>query len=199
MHVDIYVGAEQKHFSLPMRLLSQRSSFFKSYFSRAVDPCRLDLALAQPATFAIVAQWMYQGRLPLLHINASRRPSLGGIRDVVALYHMANRFCLTKLQDEILANMVENYLCLREEESIDPEEVFAIYRGTDDGSPLRVFAADALAYSFIHKNQDAAGHLQTLFIEFPDSATEFVEALRAIHIDGEDFLATRLFHARYLH
>lgn len=177
-----------------MRLLSIRSPFFESYFSRAADPSRLDLPSDKPATFAIVAQWMYQEKLPsLVSVLATTAASL------YALYYMADKFLMKRLQDEVLTRIIDLYLITREGSSpFDPEAVAAIYRETKVGSPVRLFAVDALAYSFLYQGLDAV-EMRPLFLEHPILAADFIEAIKGIHGEGEDFMTTRAKHRRYLH
>ena len=182
-----------------MKLLCKRSSFFRSYFSRAADPYRLDLPNGQPATFAVLAQWMYQEKLPQLNGNSTTSPSFGEVQDLLALYYMAFKFCLRGLQDDTLARIVDDHLKVREDNPMDLEYILRIYRNTDPGSPLRLFAVDALAYSFLDRDLDASWDLRPLFLEFPDLAGDFVDAVREIHIGGQDFMATRAEHRRYVH
>lgn len=189
--MEIYVGVEQERFSLPMRLLAFRSSFFESYFIQADNPSRLDLPDDEPVTFAIIAQWMYQ------------LPSLGAISasaaSVYALYYMADRFFMKKLQDEVLKCIIDLYLITREgSPPFAPEAVSAIYRETKVGSPIRLFAVDALAYSFMNQGLDAV-EMRPVFLEHPIMAADFIEAIRGICGAGEDYMTVRARHRRYNH
>lgn len=182
-----------------MRLLSKRSPFFESYFSRAADPSHLDLPEDKPTTFAIVAQWVYSEKSPLWHTISSKTPLANENHEVFALYRMANKFCLWQLQDQILASIVDNYVLYRDDSLLDLETLVQCCHGTNSGSPLRLFAADALAWSFIDKNEEVKLRLKSLLIRFPDFATGFIEALGAIVVSDEDNMATRTQHDRYLH
>lgn len=176
-----------------MRLLAFRSSFFESYFIQADNPSRLDLPDDEPVTFAIIAQWMYQEKLPSLGAISASAGS------VYALYYMADRFFMKKLQDEVLKCIIDLYLITREgSPPFALEAVAAIYRETKVGSPIRLFAVDALAYSFMNQGLDAV-EMRPVFLEHPIMAADFIEAIRGICGAGEDYMTVRARHRRYIH
>lgn len=112
---------------------------------------------------------------------------------------MADKFFMKRLQDEVLTYIIDIYLITREDSSpFDPEAVAAIYRETTVGSPARLFAVDALAYSFLYQGLDAV-EMRPVFLEHPILAADFIEAIKGIYVEGEDFMTTRAKHRRYHH
>ena len=178
-----------------MRLLSDRSPFFKSYFARAADSSRLDLPSDDPAAFAIVAQWIYQLRLPRHGAIPATGENL-----VSGLYCLAGNFGLKKLQDELLAGVAESYLKVRSAPTPwDREAIAYIYEHTTAGSPFRLFGIDALAYCYVYLGLDVV-ELRPLFVKFPELAGDFITAVKETRADGQDFQLTRARQRRrYVH
>lgn len=105
-----------------------------------------------PDVFRFISQWLYQEKITLA-VHDERKSNEPANQHhwgkcsaqdllLVELWILADRFCIERLQNVIIDNM------LRIQRKCGPMDFpcyFRIYEGTEQGSPLRQFAVDQVA------------------------------------------------------
>ncbi len=148
--VDVFVGPDKVKFTLPKSLACYHSPVlkrtFEGYFKEAHE-ARLELPEDDPDTFAMLAQWIYQERLTSIE-NLSSEQAEKSFQDRLTLYYLAARYCMAKLQNDIIRQLASLYVVISKNKPISAETIIDVYKATDDGSPLRLLVCDAAATYF---------------------------------------------------
>ena len=182
--VDVYVGPDQKHWSLHKNLLCHHSSYFETEFQGHEVPKkqdahmhnRLELPDDDPRGFELLVKWLYQGQLD----DASHMSDEARYDYAVAcykLYQLCDKFDMILLKNLAMDSYRSN---LHAAQLVpDADEINEIYRACPSGSPFRKLMTKIAARQIMDPGteKDAEGY-RCCFEGNPDFAVEMVNAIR---------------------
>lgn len=181
--VDIYVGADRRHWSLHRRLLCHHSSYFQSEFeghevpkSQKTGENKLELPDDDPTGFELLVKWLYQGQLE----DVSDKSDDEKYDYAVAcykLYLLCDKFDMLLLKNVAIDQYRKG---LSEAQLVpDAEEINDIYRKSPPGSPFRRLMTKIAARQIMDPDVDKDSESYRICFENnPDFAVEMVNAIR---------------------
>lgn len=183
--VNIYVGPDQKRWSLHRNLLCHHSSFFEAEFCghevarKDGEDLRLDLPDDDPAGFELLVKWLYQGELdgidPKLADEEKYELAVGNLN----LYMLCDKFDLHVLKNQAMDTYRQG-LC---EAGLvpDAQETDEIYRKVPRDSPCRRLMTDIAARQIMDPAvPNAAEKYRQCFENNTDFAVDLVNAIRGM-------------------
>ncbi|KAJ9603705.1 hypothetical protein H2200_011891 [Cladophialophora chaetospira] len=141
--IPIFVGPIKKKHLIHACILTSKAPFFKKCLEsgmREQAENAIYLPEDDPEAFGIVANWMYTGSMP----------STCKCRVLMSAYILADKLCMTNIQDAVMEQLRWN---LMDEEIILPVDVDWVWEKTGPGSKLREFMVDALHYSVMQQDE----------------------------------------------
>ena len=186
--VDIYVGPEEKHWSLHKKLLCHHSSYFETEFQGHEVPKKEDVAHHNklklpdddPRGFELLVKWLYQGHLD----DASHMTDEAKYDYAVAchkLYQLCDKFDMILLKNLAMDAYRQN---LNAAQLVpDADEINEIYRNSPPNSPFRHLMAKIAARQIMDPGVDKDSESYRVCFEGnADFAVEMVNAIR--HMSG---------------
>ncbi|KAI9878691.1 MAG: hypothetical protein M1830_010784 [Pleopsidium flavum] len=172
--VDIYVGANKVHFTLPKNLACHQCPFFQKAFDghfKEAQEGRLEFPEEDPE---------YQECLR--SIPADDQLQTKSYFNVhISLYVLAARFRMPKLQNETIAILAKLYVAIRNHYPIDETTIIRVYENTDAESRLRQFVCDAAVGNYLRRDMEEVLPYVDCLESVPGFTTQFLEALRIYH------------------
>lgn len=185
--VDIFVGAERRHWTLHRNLLCHHSSYFETELvghevprkGKAGDGANtLELPDGDPRGFELLVKWLYQGALE----DAAGMTDMEKYEHAVAchkLYVLCDKFDMTRLKNMAMDRYRRE---LNEAQLVpDPDEINEIYRASPTRSPFRKLMTNIAARQIMDPDEDKdAESYRKCFENNPDFAVEMVNAIRSL-------------------
>ena len=132
----IYVGSNRTKFVVHTSLLTMSSSFFRAAleggFSEGSSQT-VDIIEEEPKVFRHFVHWLYFQDFEKAYDHAYRNHA------VIGLWLFSERFFVTKLQNQISANLVK---CIPKWKAPHHTFISSVYVSTSDGSRLRKLTLD---------------------------------------------------------
>lgn len=179
--VDVYVGESQRHWSLHRNLLCHHSELLEAELAGSDDgrerKDRLQLPEHDPAGFALLVTWLYQGRLDDVSDMADASQKYGYAVSCHKLYLLCDRFAMSQLKN---VAMDQYRKALNEAELVpDADEIDDIYRASPPGSPFRQLMTRIAARQIMDPGSERdVETYRRCFEHNPDFAVDLVEAIR---------------------
>lgn len=185
--VDIFVGAQRRHWTLHRNLLCHHSSYFETEFVGHEVPKKgkggdganeLELPDDDPQGFELLVKWLYQGSLE----DASGMTDMEKYDHAVAchkLYVLCDKFDMVLLKNIAMDRYRRE---LNQAQLVpDPDEINDIYRASPAGSPFRKLMTNIAARQIMdpEMNKDAESY-RKCFENNADFAVDMVNAIRAL-------------------
>ena len=175
--VEIFVGPEEQLFRVYKKVLCDKIDYFDKMFNggfKEATEGKATLPEDKPESFDLLLGWVYHGTIrPLTFTRKETRSRYSWCP--IKFYILAEKFCLSNLQDRIMSAMMEtdntgNTLKAGCHASL-------VYQGTYPNSPLRKYAIQGMAYLLLNEpNCPTSAFLTSL--ENKDLARDFLESLR---------------------
>jgi hypothetical protein len=146
--VDLYVGPVREHYIVHKELLCTKVPYFEAMFGGSNFREALEGTASFPedqeVAFDLLLNWIYTGTIPPL-LNKHKNGAKTFSSNVVDFYVLADKFCLSELQDRIIDACRASLLA----ENALPTADFTsyAYSQTSANSPLRKFAVVAARYT----------------------------------------------------
>lgn len=180
--VDIYVGAEKKHWSLHKNLLCHHSSYFETEFQGHEVPKKEEhtpshyLPDDDPRGFELLVKWLYQGHLE----DASRMTDEAKYDYAVAchkLYQLCDKFDMIQVKNLAMDAYRQN---LHAAQLVpDADEINEIYRASPASSPFRKLMAKIAARQIMDPGVDKdAESYRVCFEGNSDFAVDMINSIR---------------------
>ena len=198
--VDIYVGKQQRHWSLHRNLLCHASDSLASELltgkstpalntsskkrdlngtvdGTATDDNRLELTNFDPAGFELFLKWLYQGRIDDVSTFSSDQQKYEYAVACHKLYLLCDRFELPYLKniaiDQYRRGLSETRLVP------DAEEINQIYRESPSNSPFRKLMVRIAARQLMDPESDKnAETYRMCFADNPDFAVDLFNTVK---------------------
>ncbi|GAB7332412.1 hypothetical protein MBLNU13_g04222t1 [Cladosporium sp. NU13] len=185
--VDIFVGAERRHWTLHRNLLCHHSSYFETEFVGHEVPKKrkgednaneLELPDDDPRGFELLVKWLYQGSLE----DVSGMTDMEKYDHAVAcnkLYVLCDKFDMVQLKNIAMDRYRRQ---LNEAQLVpDPDEINEIYRAASARSPFRRLMTNIAARQIMDPEVDKdAESYRKCFESNPDFAVEMINSIRAL-------------------
>jgi len=164
--VDLYVGAEKKHFCVHKDLLRNKSKAFEAMFSPSFkegQDSKAHFPKEDPAVFALLIQCLYTGQVPGVDLTEYKKAlgyrrlkadslepkpkelitAIDNVRAAlhlrVCLFILADMYHVTDVLDTTMNCIWAGYKCISSLPTI--EEISFVYGETVEGSLLRKYMA----------------------------------------------------------
>ena len=185
--VDIFVGAERRHWTLHRNLLCHHSSYFETEFVGHEVPKKkkgednaneLELPDDDPRGFELLVKWLYQGSLE----DVSGMTDMEKYDHAVAcnkLYVLCDKFDMVQLKNIAMDRYRRQ---LNEAQLVpDPDEINEIYRAASARSPFRRLMTNIAARQIMDPEVDKdAESYRKCFENNPDFAVEMINSIRTL-------------------
>jgi hypothetical protein len=179
--LDIYIGPEQRRWSLHERLLCYHSSFFDEGFTlngehKRIKDGELYMPDQDPAAFELLIKWLYQGKIE----DVSWKP-----KDVKwdyaftcqKLYLLSEVIGLTELKNRAIDEFRKG--CNEARLVPGGEEMEPIYAKTAAGSPFRKLVSKIAARQIMDPDTRRDANIyRSCFEAHPDFAVDVINEIR---------------------
>ncbi|KAL2352533.1 hypothetical protein BJ546DRAFT_213063 [Cryomyces antarcticus] len=182
--VDIYVGADRRHWSLHRNLLCHHSSYLEAELlpgevpkmKNANSNSKLELLDEDAAGFELLVKWLYQGRIDDVG-EMSEDSKYDYAVACHRLYRLCDKFDMPQLKniaiDQYRKGLSETQLVP------DAQEIDEIYRASPKGSPFRKLMTQIAARQIMDPENDSdAETYRKCFDGNPDFAVDMVNAIK---------------------
>jgi Fe-S cluster assembly iron-binding protein IscA len=182
--VDVYVGAEKRHWSLHRNLLCHHSSWFEPELVGHEGPRaqeygedhKLELLDDDPRGFELLVKYLYQGSLEDMQEMTDEEKYDHAIA-CHKLHLLCDKFAMVQLKNIAMDLLRQG---LNEAQLVpDPTEINEIYRASPVNSPCRRLMTKIAARQIMDPEVDKdAETYRKCFEDNPDFAVEMVNAIR---------------------
>jgi BTB/POZ domain len=185
--VDVYLGEEQRHWTLHANLLSYHSEYLqrelqqqwdaKSDKSDVAPSLRLDLPTHDAKGFELLVKWFYQGRLDDVSDIGDAREKYEYAAACHRLYALCEQFAIPNLMNRAMDQYRKG---LRDASLVpDAEEMSDIYARSPVKSPFRTLMTQIAARQIMDPDSDKdAVDYRECFASSPDFAIQLINAIR---------------------
>jgi hypothetical protein len=180
--IDIYVGAERRHWSLHRNLLCHHSEALENELLGDAHghsrKDRLDLPDHEPAGFELLVKWLYQGSLDDVSDLANANQKYDYAVNCHRLYLLCDRFDMAQLKNVAMDQYRKG---LNQAELVpDADEIDDIYRKSPQGSPFRKLMTRIAARQIMDPGSERdVETYRECFENNPEFAIELVKAIRS--------------------
>jgi hypothetical protein len=189
--VDIYIGAEKRHWALHAKLLAFHSEYLQKELARQWDESlgsgdnpdvnprlRLDYPEHDPKGFELLVKWLYQWRLDDATDTATPEEKYEHAVACQRLHDLCEQFGLTIPMDRAMDQYRKG---LREAGLVpDAGEMLDIYSRTHRGSPFRTLITRIAARQIMDPDSDKdAVDYRECFASSPDFAIQVINAIKS--------------------
>ena len=168
--VNVYIGPKRKKYHLHKDLLCNRSTFFENALIggfKEEEECALCLPDDDVGAFVLFVQWIYGAPL-------TKATSVETVRTLLALYVMAEKFCMEVLKNCAMDLIRPFYGPLGK---LPPAEHIAyVYSNTPDSSPMRRFITNLVTYDLFSARVEMPLDVLDLMRKGGDFAADFALA-----------------------
>lgn len=176
--MEVFVGADRRHWSLHHNLLCHHSDYFEDHCSKddKNKNGKLELPDDDPRAFELLVKWLYQGKLD--DVTDMPLEKKWEYADTCQrLYVLCDRINLPQLKNYAIDQFRKG--CFGAGLVPGPEEMKPIYKHTSPSSPFRKLVSRIAARQIMDpESEDSPETYKMCFESSPDFAIDVVNAIR---------------------